>query len=152
MSFKIEHRIGVRAPPSAVWDILSDLEGWSRWNPLYPKAAGTLAIGAKLSMTLALPGASPEDIAPVVVDWVPEMQLVWRLRLMGGLITTTRYMEIESLDEGRAAVFSHGEVFDGPVAFFMPKALRRNIKSGFVAMSEALIEEVMRGRSEAAAV
>ena len=103
-------------------------------------------------MTLLLPNSSPEDIAPVVVDWVPEMQLVWRLRLMGGLITTMRYMEIEPLDEGRASVFSHGEVFDGPAAFFMPKGLRKNIKSGFVAMSEALIEEVMRGRSEAVAI
>ena len=65
---------------------------------------------------------------------------------MGGLITTTRYMEIEPLDEGRAAVFSHGEVFDGPVAVFMPKALRKTIKSGFVAMSEALVEEVMKDR------
>ncbi len=152
MTFKIEHRIGVRAPPSAVWDILSDLEGWSRWNPLYPRASGKLAIGARLSVTLLLPNSSPEDIAPVVVDWVPEMQLVWRLRLMGGLITTMRYMEIEPLDEGRASVFSHGEVFDGPAAFFMPKGLRKNIKSGFVAMSEALIEEVMRGRSEAVAI
>ena len=146
MSFKIEHRIGVRAPPSAVWEILSDLEGWSRWNPLYPRASGKLAIGARLSLTLALPNAKPEDISPVLVDWVPDMQLVWRLRLMGGLITTTRYMEIEPLDEGRAAVFSHGEVFDGPVAVFMPKALRKTIKSGFVAMSEALVEEVMKDR------
>ena len=87
-----------------------------------------------------------------MVDWVPEMQLVWRLRLLGGLVTTTRYMEIEPLDEGRASVFSHGEVFDGPAAMFMPKALRKNIKSGFVAMSEALVEEVIRGRPESVAV
>lgn len=150
MSFKIEHRIGVRAPPSAVWTVLSDLEGWSRWNPLYPRASGKLSIGSRLSVTLVLPKAAPEDIAPVVVDWVPEMQLVWRLRLMGGLITTTRYMEIEPLDDGRASVFSHGEVFDGPVAYFMPKSLRKTIKSGFVAMSEALMEEVLKGRPDAA--
>jgi hypothetical protein len=149
MSFKIEHRIGVRAPPSAVWDVLSDLEGWSRWNPLYPRASGKLAIGAKLSVTLALPKSTPEEIAPVVVDWVPQMQLVWRLRLLGGLITTTRYMEIEALDDGQASIFSHGEVFDGPVAAFMPKTLRHNIRSGFAAMSEALTAEVMKGRSDA---
>lgn len=149
MSFKIEHRIGVRAPPSAVWAVLSDLEGWSRWNPLYPRASGKLAIGARLAVTLSLPDAAPEDIAPIVVDWVPEMQLVWKLRLMSGLLSTTRYMEIEPLDEGRASVFSHGEVFDGPVAVFMPKALRKNIKSGFVAMSEALTAEVMKGTAAA---
>lgn len=147
MPFKIEHRIGVRAPPSEVWEIISDLPGWSRWNPLYPRASGKIAIGARLSVTLALPKSKPEDIAPVVVDWVPHMQLVWRLRQMGGLIKTTRYMEIEALDDGRASIFSHGEVFDGPAATFMPKSLRQNIKSGFVAMSEALSAEVMKYRS-----
>jgi hypothetical protein len=144
MSFKIEHRIGVRTPPDAVWELISDLSGWEGWNPLYPKAAGKLAIGAKLDVTLALPGGKPEPIAPVVVDWVPHMQLVWRLRLLGGLLTTTRYMEIEPLDDGRASVFSHGEMFEGPASYFMPKTLRKQIKAGFIAMSEALQAEVHR--------
>ncbi len=144
MSFKIEHRVGVQASPDVVWDLVSDLAGWEGWNPLYPKADGKLAIGAKLDVTLALPGGKPEPIVPVVVDWVPHMQLVWRLKLMGGLLTTTRYMEIEPLDEGRAAVFSHGEMFDGPAAYFMPKALRKQIKAGFIAMSEALQAEAHR--------
>ena len=66
------------------------------------------------------------------------------LRLMGGLLRTVRYMEIEPLDEGRASVFSHGEMFEGPAAMFMPKALRKRIKAGFIAMSEALQAEAHR--------
>ena len=146
MSFKIEHRIGVQAPPDAIWDLISDLDGWSRWNPLYPRAAGKLAIGSKLQLTLALPGGKPEEIHPVILDWVPHMQLAWRLRLMGGLLSTTRYMEIEPLNEGRASVFSHGEIFEGPAAYFMPKPLRQQVKRGFVAMSEAVAAEAMKGR------
>jgi len=144
MSLKIEHRVGVQASPEVLWALISDLPGWAAWNPLYPKAEGKLAIGSKLDVTLALPGGKPESIAPVVVDWVPHMQLVWRLRLMGGLLRTLRYMEIEPLDEGRASVFSHGELFEGPAAHFMPKALRKQIKAGFIAMSEALQAEAVR--------
>ena len=146
MSFKIEHRIGVQAPPDAIWDLISDLDGWSRWNPLYPRAAGKLAIGSKLQLTLALPDSKPEEIQPVILDWVPHMQLAWRLRLMGGLLSTTRYMEIEPLNEGRASVFSHGEIFEGPAAYFMPKPLRQKVKRGFVAMSEAVAAQAMKGR------
>ena len=150
MSFKIEHRVGVQAPPEVLWELISDLPGWAEWNPLYPSAAGRLAIGAKLDVTLALPGGKPEPIAPVVVDWVPHMQLVWRLKLLGGLLRTVRYMEIEPLDNGRASVFSHGEMFEGPAAMFMPKALRRQIKVGFIAMSEALQGEALRRAGAAA--
>ena len=150
MSFKIEHRVGVPAPPEVLWDLVSDLSGWAAWTPLYPAAAGRLAIGAKLDVTLALPGGKPEPIAPVVVDWVPHMQLVWRLKLLGGLLRTVRYMEIEPLDNGRASVFSHGEMFEGPAAMFMPKALRRQIKVGFIAMSEALQGEALRRAGAAA--
>ena len=147
MSFKIEHRIGVQAPPEVLWDLIADLEGWERWNPLYPKAVGKLAIGSKLQVTLALPDTPPEDITPTVLDWVPHMQLAWRLKLLGGFLTTIRYMEIEPLDDGRASVFSHGEQFEGLAASFMPKDLRKKIKRGFIAMSEALQAEAMKDRA-----
>ena len=37
MSFRVEHRMGVPAPASVIWEVLSDLPGWSAWNPIYPK-------------------------------------------------------------------------------------------------------------------
>ena len=144
MSFKIEHRIGVRAPPETVWDILSDLQGWSAWNPLYTSVDGALKIGEKLSVNLAIPGHPPEVITPIVLDWVPHLQLAWRLKAVGGLVKTLRYMEIEPLADGAASVFSHGESFEGLAADFMPKALRKQIKQGFIAMSEALQAEAHR--------
>jgi hypothetical protein len=143
MSFKIEHRIGVQTPPDQVWEVLTDLESWKDWNPLYTSAEGKIAIGSKLSLTLQLPGAKAEPIAPVVLDWVPLMQLVWRLRL-SMLLHTTRYFELEPLNDGKACVISQGEIFDGFAARFMPKALRKQIRQGFEAMSEALKDEVHR--------
>ena len=56
MPVKLEHRLGIRAPAEAIWDVIADVERWAEWNPLYPKAAGVIRIGAPLELELALPG------------------------------------------------------------------------------------------------
>lgn len=137
MSVKIEHRIGIRAPADAIWAVIADIEGWSAWNPIYPSAQGVLRIGAPLALELALPERRPRTIRPVILDWIPNEQIHWRLNALGGLVKTTRYLEIEPLSE-TGCIFAHGEVFDGPLGPATMRSLRRAIRSGFAAMSEAV--------------
>jgi hypothetical protein len=139
----IEHRIGIQAPASTIWDILYDLDLWAQWNPLYPKAAGTIRIGQALTLTLAVPGQGPREIAPVVLEWVPNEQLHWKLSLMGGLIKTVRYLEIEQLAEA-SCIVSNGEIFGGWMGPSVARQTGRAIHRGFVAMNEALKERAER--------
>ncbi len=137
MSVKLEHRIGVQAPPEAIWAVIADIEGWSVWNPIYPKAQGTLRIGSPLTLELALEGRKPEVIKPVILDWVPNEQIHWRLTIMGGLVRTTRYFEIEKLSD-TGCIFSNGELFDGLLGPTAVRSLQRPIRRGFAAMGEAV--------------
>ena len=134
---RIEHRIGVQAPAEAIWDVLYDLEGWQAWNPLYPKASGAIRIGAPLTLTLALPGQPQRVIQPTVLEWVPNEQLHWRLSLMGGLVRTVRYIEIDSLAE-ESCIINNGEIFGGLMGATVVKQSGRAIHRGFQAMGEAL--------------
>jgi len=143
LPIKIEHRIGVQAPGSLIWEILSDIPGWPAWNPLYPKAEGVLRIDAVLTLDLALPGQAPRTIQPVVVDWVPSEQILWRTASHGGLVRATRYLEIESLNDA-SCIFSNGEVLEGPMIRFISRRARRTMKAGFTAVGE-----VLRDRAEA---
>ncbi|HSZ52444.1 MAG TPA: SRPBCC domain-containing protein [Caulobacteraceae bacterium] len=144
MDVKIEHRIGIRAPADVIWDAISDLSAWQEWNPLYPRAHGVLRIGAQLDLDVAIPGRKVRTIRPVILDWVPNDQIHWRLSILGGLIQSTRYIEIETLTEA-GCIFSNGELFRGR---FAPLALRRvakDMRKGFAAMGEAV-----KARAEAA--
>jgi hypothetical protein len=134
---RIEHRIGIQAPPEVIWEVIADLSAWHEWNPLYPRAEGTIRIGQPLSLTLALPGQKPQEIAPVVLEWVPNEQLHWRLSLMGGLIRTIRFMEIERLAE-ESCIVSNGEIFGGLVGQRAAKRVGNAIYRGFREMDEAL--------------
>jgi hypothetical protein len=137
MPVKIEHRIGIQAPPEAIWAVISDIEGWEAWNPIYPKAQGTLRIGSPLTLELALDGRRPQTIRPVILDWIPNEQIHWRLTALGGLVKTTRFLEIEKLTD-TGCIFANGEVFAGALGPSAVRSLRGPIRKGFAAMSEAV--------------
>jgi hypothetical protein len=139
LPLKIEHRIGVQTPAEPIWEMIADINGWPAWNPLYPKAKGEVQFGAELELEVALPGEAPRAIKPKIRDWTPNEQIIWDLKMMGGLIRSTRYIEIETLENGNC-IFSNGEIFDGPLMGLIGKKTRRAIKAGFVAFCEAVRE------------
>ena len=143
LPLKIEHRIGVQTPALPIWEMVSDINGWPAWNPLYPKAKGEIQFGSELELEVALPGQPPRAIKPKVRDWTPNEQVIWDLSMLGGLIRSIRYIEIETLDNGNC-IFSNGEIFEGPLMSFIPKTLRRAIKTGFTNFGETV-----RDRAEA---
>ncbi len=141
---RVEHRIGIQAPPEVIWEILYDIEHWADWNPFYVQAKGQVRIGAELELTMVLGDGAPTVIKPVVLEWVPNDQIHWRLKMMGGLVATTRFLEIEQL-EGAGCIFSNGEIFGGLLGPTVAKRMGRKVYRGFQAMNEAL-----KARAEAA--
>jgi hypothetical protein len=144
MTVKVEHRIGVAAPAHVIWELISDLAHWKDWNPLYSHVDGKLGFGAPLTLTVTMPGQEPRTIRPIVESWTPDELIHWRLKLMAGLVTSIRYIEIEKLTD-TGCIFSNGEIFDGFLGRRLPRATRRNIRAGFEALNEAV-----KTRAEAA--
>lgn len=144
LPLKIEHRVGVQTPAHVIWPIISEIPGWHEWNPLYTKAEGVLGFESVLTLELNLPGEKPRTIRPVIVDWTPNEQIIWRLNSFAGLLRSVRYIEVEALTE-TGCIFSNGEIFEGPMQGLISRRLRRSIKAGFAAMGEAV-----RDRAEAA--
>lgn len=134
---RIEHRIGVQAPPEVIWEIVHDLPRWGDWNPTYPRAEGAIRIGETLSVTLALPGQPRQELKPVIMDWVPNEQLHWRLSMLGGMIRTLRYIEIQALHDS-GCIVDNGELFGGLMGVSLGKRVRPAVRRGFEAMNEAL--------------
>ena len=75
---------------------------------------------------------------------MPNEQIHWRLSLFGGLVKTTRYLEIEILGE-RNCIFANGELFDGLAGPFAARRMGGSIRAGFKAMGEAVKERVATG-------
>lgn len=134
---RIESRIGVQAPAEAIWAVLGDVENWPDWNPIYPKAVGSLRIGARLELTLALPGEVQREIEPKVIDWVPNEQILWSDITWGGWVKSLRFIEIDEIDRG-SCIVANGELFSGFVARRYGRRHRHAMRIGYGAMNEAL--------------
>ncbi|MBS0361599.1 MAG: SRPBCC domain-containing protein [Proteobacteria bacterium] len=133
----MEHRVGIQAPAEVIWEVLSDLSSWHEWCELYPKASGEIRIGATLDLTLALPGRPPQEIHPMVLEWVPNEQLHWRLSMLGGLVKATRFFEIEALAE-ESCIVNNGELIAGLLGPRLGKRMAGTIYRAFMAMDDAL--------------
>jgi len=120
-----------------IWEVISDLKSWPEWNALYPKAAGEIRIGGTLELTLVLPGQPPQEIKPTVMEWVPNDQLHWKLSMMGGLVRTIRYFEIESLAE-ESCIVTNGEIFGGFLGPSVGKRMGRPVYRAFSDLNDAL--------------
>ena len=146
--FRVEDRIGVQAPPEVIWEVLYDLEHWVDWNPTYEYKSGRIGIGEILTLTLKLPGQPDQELKARVAEWVPGEQLHWELSLLGGMIKTLRYIEIDKLADG-ACVVDNGELFRGFMGPSLGKRMAGPVRRGFHAMNEALktrAEEIWQAR------
>jgi hypothetical protein len=143
MTEKVEHRVGVQAPASVIWEIISDVAAWPQWSGIYPRAAGKIGFHEKLSLTLALPGAKPRELTPVVFDWAPDEAIHWRTRYFRGFAWSVRFLEIEAMHD-HGCVFNNGEIYGGllePEAF---RPIKSALKAGYAAFGEALKERAER--------
>jgi hypothetical protein len=141
--FRIEHRLGIPVPAPVVWQVVSQLERWAEWNPLYVKAEGALKIGAQLTLTQALDGRPTVLIQPTIVDWVPDAQILWRLQQNSGLVQRLRYIEIDKLADD-ACIFSNGEDWSGLLAGLVPVEVRKALRKGYEAMGEAVRDQSLK--------
>ena len=135
---KIEHRIGVAAPPHILWELLQDLESWPSWNPIYTKVKGKLGYGEEVHLTCRLPDQpEPLELVATIIEWVPDEQIHWTTRAMRGLVRTTRYIEIDKLTD-EACIFANGELIQGFLAKSAGRKLARSMWKGFELMGEAV--------------
>ena len=136
MSFRIEARVGVQASTDRIWEIVADLPGWSRWNPTFPEASGTIVLGGSMTLLERFEGL-PERRAEVrISDWTPLSRLIW-VEKRGMMFNSTRFIDIEELVPG-SCIVTVGEIFDGWRAETYYEKHRLKLKAGYHAMAEAL--------------
>lgn len=109
---RIERRIGVRATPEQLWALIADLPHWDRWNPVEKELEGAIAFGAGIALTETIEGLPERRAAVRVGEWEPYSQLVWT-ESRGLWFRSTRYFEIQRLDEPNACIVSNGFIFSG---------------------------------------
>lgn len=138
--------IGIGAPASIVWDVISDLEGWASWNPVM-KTSGKLVQGAQLDVTIGVPGGKGMSFKPKIVMLKDGQEFRWRMRKMLGLFDAEHGFRVVPEDVGRCR-FEHFEVFRGVMGEAMYARQSKALGTGFRAMNRMLKREAEKRARE----
>ena len=103
----------IAADPAAIWTVLTDGAGWTRWDSAVVRVDGTIAPGQKVTV---YPEANPKRGFPVkVVEFVPGQRMTWRGGMPLGLFTGVRTYELTPEPDGRVR-FRMREQYTGLMA------------------------------------
>ncbi|GAB3616737.1 SRPBCC domain-containing protein [Okibacterium endophyticum] len=129
--------IDIDAPPSTVWDVLTDFAAYPEWNPSLLGMRGVPEVGETLGFRTADDGF---DVTPTVLAATPAAELRWKGHLVVvGLFDGEHRFTLEELPGGGTRL-TQDERFRGILIPFMAGWLDAETLPEFAAMNAALKE------------
>jgi hypothetical protein len=142
MPTELTTSIDIDSGPDEVWQVLTDLAAYPRWNPFITSAEGPVEVGSRLVLRMQPVGARPVTVRPTVLEAVPGRWLRWLGRLgMPGLFDADHTFTISDR-AGGGVHLSQSEQFRGVLVPLMARSLRRHTLPAFAAMNDALKRRV----------
>jgi hypothetical protein len=139
--FEIVTETSIRAPRAVVWDVLTSVDRYPRWNPLVVRFEGEVRAGARAKITLAIDGRRLPKIRVVVKTVDANDELAWsggpRMVLRG-----THYFRLSDAGAGTTRL-EHGERFVGALSNVLP-LVRGRAQAIYEGLNEALKGEAER--------
>jgi hypothetical protein len=101
----------INATPEAIWRVLVDAAGYSRWNSGVDSVEGTVGPGQTITVRSK---AAPGRAFPVkVIEFAPGRRMVWSGGMPLGLFKGVRTFELTP--DGGATRFTVREEYSGPL-------------------------------------
>lgn len=106
----------IDASDARVWAVLTDFASYGEWNPSLPAISGELREGAKVSLTLGMPGRPNPRVSARLREVRPFRRLTWHGNVGADLLFAgDRIFAIEPLSHDRVR-FTHVEDIGGLLA------------------------------------
>lgn len=138
----IKTTVTVEAPRETVWRILTDFEGYARWNPLMTDAEGDARLGAHIEVDIHPPDSDTQRLSPEITVLRPNRKLAWMSReVLPGVSDREYEVILDPLGDERVRVVMHKR-FEG---ILIPFTSTSEEQIGLELMAEAL-----KRRAEAA--
>lgn len=134
---ELNTEIIIEAQPQRIWDVLTDFDSYSEWNPFIDHIDGTLAEGEILMVRFASSGSKGRIFRPKLLRIAVNRELRWLGHfLLPLLFDGEHYFRME--EDGGRTRFIQGEVFRGLLVPLFWQYLDTNTRSGFEKMNRAL--------------
>lgn len=109
----ISTEVEIAAPPPEVWAKITDINGWSDWNPTVTKIGGAAVKGEMLDITIsAEDGSDGPNYLAMIVELEEPKTFRWRAKMMSeAVFKNDRIFTLEPTETGTRLI--HSEEFSG---------------------------------------
>ena len=136
----VHHEITVDAPPTKVWEVITNTEEYSEWNPVMLSVDSAPTIGAKVTYKYQQEPGKVYDI-PVKVKAMDAEKLLNQAGGYPGILTYNHRYELVPVNDGASTkVIIHEDYRGIGVPFWNPDA---------VGASYGRLNEAIKARAEA---
>ena len=138
MEKEIVTEIEINAPSSRVWQILTDFEKYSTWNPFIKKISGKPTKDEKLEVYMPDPRGGTMVLTPTVLVAERDRELRWLGKSEGDAFNGEHRFLIEPIENNNKVHFVQSEKFTGSMVASLEGWLDTAIKQNFEDMNRAL--------------
>jgi uncharacterized protein YndB with AHSA1/START domain len=125
----------IAATPGQIWPVLADIRAWPEWDSGVTKVVGRLALGEKLTITVA---ANPGRAFPVrVTELIEPSRMVFRGGMPLGVFIGQRSYTLAVEDTHTR--FTMREEYTGPLAGMIVRSIP-DLGPSFVTFADGLKE------------
>lgn len=133
--------IEIQATPEQVWQVLTDLENYSDWNPTLYQGSGKVEPGETVEVS-AKTATKDMDFVCKVVEFEPHSRFAWKFHVIHPILFRGLHrFQIEPLSDQRVK-FIDQEQFEGLLLPMQAKDLTTNGLEAMVEMGKALKQRV----------
>jgi len=139
--YEIRNDIDIDGPADQVWEVLTDFDRYTQWNPVIRHVAGTLTVGTNIVISVAAPTG--------LLDWTcgvtrvePGREFAWTFHEHHPLLYRGEHaFRIEPIGTHKTR-YLDPETFNGLLVPRRKRHLSTNTKAGMDAMGAALKDRV----------
>jgi len=120
-----------------VWDIITDFDNYSEWNPFIKEISGNQIVGKQIEVLIKPLNSNEMRFRPKILVYKPEEELRWMGKLwIPKLFDGEHSLIIKKIAENKV-LFIQKEKFRG-LLIPLFQGLLKNTESGFKIMNQAL--------------
>jgi hypothetical protein len=134
---EIVTEIEINAPPTRVWEILTDFEKYPTWNPFIKKISGEAVRNKKLEVHMPDPRGGTMIFTPTVLVAEKDRELRWLGGSEGDVFNGEHRFLIEPIENNKMH-FIQTEKFTGSMVESLEQWLDTAVKQNFEDMNIAL--------------
>jgi len=128
------------APKEKVWEVLTDTEKYSEWNPFIISVVGVMQKGSEITNVMVNQG-NETTFTPVITSFEEYESLEWLGSGLYGMFKGNHYFYLTETSGGRTKML-HGERFSGLLSGLILQLIAKDTQANFELMNKAMKKRV----------